>query len=349
MLRIRALIGLGIVSLVLSVQVLAQGAVASAPSGFYRIQLLGDSDTFVSLPFLRPAEGWGLVGSVADNVVTIGGSPGWTADHFVRAGVQTNTYFMLVCSGSLEGHYWGITDNAANTLSLDLNEGTLAGLAAGDRIEVIPYWTLGTVFPGGQSVHESPNDFTRRTEILIPNYGGVGINLSTANTYYFISGHWMLYPPSVAKDDEPLLPDGYFIVRHNVSTPTELTVRGSVAMTKWTIPLVVQPSTKQDNMLAIIRPNATSLNESGLIASGAFAGSPNDFARTDELLMFDNTTPGKNKSASDTYYYLSDPGAWRRYGSAADVGAEKIFTPGAGFIIRKNAGSTGVKWTNPGY
>ena len=50
--------------------------VTTEPSGFYKVTLLGNSDTFVSLPFARSKAACGLVQSVAGNVVTVKNSPG---------------------------------------------------------------------------------------------------------------------------------------------------------------------------------------------------------------------------------------------------------------------------------
>lgn len=107
---------------------------------------------------------------------------------------------------------------------------------------------------------------------------------------------------------------------------------------------------KQDNFVALTRPAVVTLNDSGLVQSGAFLASITTFNRTDELFVFDNSAVGKNKGPVATYYYFD--GAWRKFGSNDDFGNEPVFTPGTGVIIRKNSTAGGVSsfWLNqPGY
>jgi len=322
--------------------------VTTEPTGFYKVALLGSSDTFVSLPFARAKAACGLVQSVSGNVVTVKNSPGWSTSQFVYVAVtQPNSYYIYFRNGAKEGNTYTVTANGTDTLTVNLNGDTLAGLNANDRFDVIPYWTLGTVFPGGQGVNISPAPGTRTTEVLIPDLSGTGINLSSSKTYYFWTGAWrQVGQGTLIKDDDVLLPDAYFIVRHNIAGNTTLTVKGSVLMSKWAVPLAKSPSTKQDNAAALPRPVPVTLTESALFESGAFAASPTPGNRTDELLTFDNTITGINKSASSTYYYWN--GAWRRVGAGtADVGTDVAFAPGTGVIIRKNTGSGTALWLKP--
>lgn len=347
--RKQPLCGAGLMALGLCLvgPVCRQGTAASAPAGFYRVDLLGNSDTIVSLPFTRPPAAAGVVASVASNVVTVSGNPVWTSNQFVYAPtVQSNTYFMSICSGDKEGFYYPILSNGVDSLMLQLGADTLTGLNAGDRVTMIPYWTLGTVFLGGQGVHASTSPFIRKTEVFIPNLTGTGINLSASKTYFYMGGHWKQVGQQAAvNDDDPLLPDAYFIVRHNVTTNTTLTLRGSAAMSKWVIPARANPAGNQDNMVALPRPAAVTLNASGLVESGAFRASPSPFIRIDQLFTFDNTVVGKNKSASATYFYSNQK--WQRVGQAVDVGEDPVFAPGAGVIIRKGAGPGAAFWVNP--
>ena len=124
----------------------------------------------------------------------------------------------------------------------------------------------------------------------MPDLDGIGINLSAARTYYYWSGAWRQVGQGTAnKSDDVLLPDAYVIVRHNVADSTTVTCNGAVWMAKLAVPLAVQAGNKQDNFVALVRPTNVSLNDSGLVSSGAFSPSPSPGARTDELLVFDDT------------------------------------------------------------
>ncbi|HEV8543207.1 MAG TPA: TIGR02597 family protein, partial [Verrucomicrobiae bacterium] len=153
--------------------------VVSELAGVQHLTFLGDSDTMFSVPFLRPAAELGAVVSVSANSIRLRGAPEWQPNQWTYvAGIQTNTYFLLFRSGSHEGESYTITANTADTLTLDLQGVALDGVAAGDRVAIVPYWTLGTVFPGGTGVNSSPTPGNRLTEIFLPDISGVGVNLS---------------------------------------------------------------------------------------------------------------------------------------------------------------------------
>src|SRR5205823_4490027 len=113
-------------------------------------------------------------------------------------------------------------------------------------------------------------------------------------------------------------------------------LQGSVIVSKIAIPLALPTgaTNKQDNMLGLARSVTVSLDDSQLVSSGAFAASPLPGSRTDELLIFDNSTAAKNKSSAAIYFYWSN--AWRRVGAGTTVvGADQVFIPGTGVIVRK--------------
>lgn len=335
----------------------AQAEPASDPAGFYRITCLGNSDTIVSIPFTRPAAANVVVDSVAANEVTVKGTPGWTADQFVyAAGTQPNTYYVRFLSGAKEGSYYPVTDNGTDSLTLSLGDDDISSVADGDQAAVIPYWTLGTAFPDGRGVVATTLVFDRKTEVFVRDFTEPGVNQGVKATYYFFqpngqTGEWRDFnEDGVKKDDEVLLPDVYMIVRHNTAASTVMTVRGSVPVSKLTMPLMTEPAMKQDNFVALTRPAVVTLNDSGLVQSGAFLASPTVFNRTDELFVFDNSVVGKNKGPVATYFYHE--GAWRKFGFTDDFGNDPVFTPGTGVIIRKNSTVGGVSsfWLNqPGY
>lgn len=322
--------------------------------GYHRVTALGNSDTLISLPYARRPAFVGRVATVAANVLTVEGTPNWTAGQFVyAAGSQTDTFFLFVASGQREGLSLTITNNTSNALHLNLDITDLANVVAGDRVSVVPYWTLNTAFPNGSGVHASPTPGNRDTEVLIPNLDSLGINLSASHVYYFWDGHWrQVGEGSTIKDDDVLSPDSYLIVRHNISNNTLVQPRGFVPLKKVQVPLYAETTMKQDNSVALPRPSVYTLDASGLIASGVFGASPTPGARTDLLLTFDNSVAAKNKSSQFVYYYWS--GAWRRADRpfSENRGSDTVFHPTAGVIVRKdtNAVTNTFFWVNnPNY
>ncbi len=335
---------------------------SSVPAGFYRVDLLGNSDTIVSIPFTRPEAAFALVESIAvaqvtNAMVAVQGAPGWSVDQFAYApGTQSNTYYLRFLSSAKEGSYYPIVSNGANNLTFSLGGDDVSSVTNGTRLAVVPYWTLATAFPGGRGVIPSPTLGTHSTEVLIPDFNGVGINLSAPTTYFFLTnatfpnGIWRKVGVGTTHNDDVLLPDVYFIVRHKtngiVPLPinTVFTAQGSVPVSKLMVTLATEVSTKQDNFVALTRPVTNTLNESGLVQSGAFLASPSLGTHTDELLVFDNAQVAQNKAVSATYFYLNS--TWRRVGFAGDFGNEPVFTPGTGVIIRKQTNSVSSLWVN---
>jgi uncharacterized protein (TIGR02597 family) len=324
--------------------------VTSGIFGYYRLNLTGSSDTIVAIPFAQLPAATGLVDSTAGNVLNIQGSNSWTAGQFVyTAGVQSNHYYVRFESGALEGRQYDITNNGANSLMLNLRGDSLAGVGASNQVSVVPYWTFGTVFVNGNGIHPTTSPASRKTEVFLPNLTGSGINLSASFTYYYYtnagSANWREIQSGVANRNDDIIPlNTYLIIRHNIPTNTTFVSIGDVVLNKLAIPLRANASVQQDNALGLARPIQLSLNDAGLMASGAFAESPSG-DDGDAVIVFDNTSTNKNKSGLATYYYYNS--AWRKYPDLiTDVGTSNVLSPGAGFIIRKIANSTGPVWTN---
>lgn len=335
---------------------LSAQSVVTDPVGFTSTACAANSDTFLSTSFTRPPEFTGAVQSVSGNVITVSGSPGWTANQFVHvAGTQPKTYFVLIgphaSTNPNEGRIYTISANGTNALTVNLNGDSIGSVQASTQILVVPYFTLGTLFPVGDanvSFIPSPSVFNLQTQILIPDYSGTGINRSAPTSYYFLTGAWRKFGNDPAEDhsDDVLLPSAYFILR-NPSTGTTLTSLGSVLVKKQTNSIATLTSGQQDNFVAITRPINVSLDNLGLISSGAFASSSSVFNLIDQLFVFNNSAAGINKSASATYYYMN--GHWRKFGQdpAVDFGAD-IIAAGTGFVIRKGATVDGATqfWVN---
>jgi uncharacterized protein (TIGR02597 family) len=308
--------------------------------------LLGNSDTIVSLPYTRAGVVAQTVSAVSANVITVSGTPNWLPNQFVySAGVQTNTYFVRFDSGADAGKLYPITANGANNVTLNLGADSLGSVVSGDILSIEAYWTPATTFPNGAGIFASPTPGNRFTEVLVPDTTSAGINLSAAKVLYFNAGAWKQVGSNTNHNDDPFSPNSFLIVRHNVGTNSTLMVLGSVVGGALSIPLMTSASIQQDNAVALARPVIVSLNDSGLINSGAFAASPLPGSRTDELQVFDNTVVQKNKSSSAIYYYWS--GAWRKVGAGTtDVGSDQIFTPGTGMVIRKGTNNAAATWVN---
>lgn len=309
--------------------------------GFTTTSLLGNSDTYVSTPFTRVPEYVGAIASTTTNTITVSGAP-WTNAQFVYGGTQHNHYYVLIgaISGAntKEGRTYAINGNTTNSLTVTTTAGDdVSGIPANTQITIIPNWTPATLFPASDanvSFTPTTSPPTYKTLLRVPNDNATGINLPYASEYYFNSG-WQRISPSGLGDDDPLVPDGYVVVRNANGAPTlPLTNIGSVLTQKISSPLATAASPGQDNPLGLIRPLDVQLDATGLNTA---------FTANDRLLLFNNAVAAFDKSPSAIYFYDT---RWRLNGDAtnADRGSD-VIPMGTGFIVRKVGGAS-TFWTN---
>lgn len=351
-----ALLGLG--TCLLTSPASAQ-SVATDPVGFTTASLLGNSDSFIALSFIRPPAFEGGIQSAGGTTIGVSGNP-WTADQFVyAAGSQPNHYYALIGPASAanpkEGHTYPIIGNTTNTITVKLGEDDLAGIPANAQLSIIPNWTLATAFPASdQDVSFTPTTSSAqyKTQIRVPDVSAAGINLPYTN--YFFSNNvngtsnnvgWRLVGDDTTDHgDDPLLPDSYFVVRNLNGAPTlPLVSLGGVLLRKFTIPLMSQTTGAQDNPASLVRPLDVALNATGLkLADGSFRAD-------DQLLVFNNTQVGFDKQPSAIYIQTAAAnGSWRLIGDNVSDRGNDVIPAGTGFIIRKasTAGGETDFWTN---
>jgi uncharacterized protein (TIGR02597 family) len=361
----------------LPVAVVAQTSVVSDPVGFLTTSCLGNSDTFVSVSFTRPPEFVGAIQSVAGNVITVTGTPGWTGNQFVYApGAQPKHYYALIGSGGAsnpkEGHTYFVSANGSNTLTVNATGDNLTGITANTQVLLIPYWTPATVFPASDantSFTPTTSSAAYQTQILVPNYSASGINLPYLPAYFFSNNvdgtssnvGWRIAGDNTTDHgDDPLLPDGYFVVRNLNGAPTlPLKSIGAVLTRKLAVPLGTSSTHAQDNAVSMIRPVDVALNATGLTQiDSSFATTP-PFATSrgqsvsvgDRLLLFDNSQIAFDKQPSATYYRFSAAGRspnWKLVGDDIDDHGTDVIPAGSAIVIRKARTATGqtVFWTN---
>lgn len=317
------------------------------PQGFVALSAPGNADSTLSAPLARAPRHVDTVAAVSGARVTLVGAPGWTRNQLVHNGTtQPETFYLAFDDGAKAGQYFTITANGQATVTLDLAGDTLDAVQPGDTVRVVPYWTFGTLFPGGSGVVGTAVHSTRPTEILVYDHATAGINLSPACTYYYYTGTnpgWRCVGAGLGtvRDNDAIPPDAYLIYRQNTATSLRPVVLGVAPVAPvGTIVSTLQGGVAQDNHLAVGLPVPLTLAQLNLVESGAFAGSDSHGSRRDELFVFDNTVAGFNKSPAATYYYFTgtNPG-WRRVGGGLGTvrNNEVVLQPGQGFIVRKAA------------
>lgn len=331
------------------------GQYATDPVGFVSVRCLSGSDTHVSVPFNQAVAFAGKALTASGNVITVEGSPAWVTDAFVTP----RAHFVKVISGTKAGAWFTIVSNGANSLTLNLDQGSLTNVAGAD-IRVYPFLKLGDVFPvGNATIHQSASTsvIARRSTVLIPNSSGSGTNLLPEGSYYLTPQGWrtsIALPGPIAVNslvDPYLRPDSYFIVRHRSQEPTTtFTAVGSVEMHPVQTVITTLPAASSDHPVSNLRPVPVKLRDLGLVSSGAFLGSNGTsvIARRDVLYVYDNTVAGTNKLPKSTFYYDSQASSWRDAQASNRVANDDEILPGSGFVIRKFRVADGLPrvWTH---
>ena len=324
--------------------------VTTTPVGVITLSALGLSDTALCPTLEREKVFTGVVETVSGNTITVSGSPGWVSNQFVYSStVQRNTYYLLISSGLRSGAFYTVTGNTGNSMTVDpAGENLQAILASGVMFDVVPYWTLNTLFPSGQGFKVSPS-FTPVSTIIIPNPNQVGASIPASDKYFYYNGTalggagWRKVGgvATTKYDDMAIMPDSHFIVRHNYSGNTEFKVIGRVRTSGFQTAIgTIQPNTRQDNHLGFPYPVPMTLTKTGFYQSGAVAGSTS-FTPTDLVLVYDNSITALNKPPTAKYFYYTGTAlggaGWRKVGATATAKFDdvEVIAPGVGFIIQK--------------
>lgn len=369
----------------------AFGATASTtPLGYVTYDCPGNSDTRIGAPFHRKAEFVGKVdtvaGTVAAPIITVEGSPGWTAGAFVpttAAGQapDRDVYFLLISSGDggvpentdFVGRWYEVTANGTDTITLDTGgEDISTAVVSGTQVQLIPFWTLDSLFPSGQGVHPTPTFANFNSEILIPDTMTAGVNLSNSETYFYYSGAaaggagWRKAgsSPLGVWGNQPLSPDLQVIIRHNISTATTVVPMGHVFTAPYKTPVSrLASNVGQDNAVFLTVPIDVNLGDSQLYDPVSMTGAvePNMTflaANGDQVLVFDATEVNQNKSNAETYFYYGGAAAggpgWRKVGDSPLIKHDgtDVFTLDKQVVVRKaapGAAATVIWGMTPGY
>jgi len=292
-----------------------------------------------------------LVGSPTDvtgGVLTIGSD--LTVDEFVA-----EAHFVLFSSGALSGEWFQVTSNTATTVTVADDLASLGALTS-DSVKVIPFWTLGTLFPDGEGFPGSVNVLDPVAFILMNNVNAIGTNLSSGNSFFYHTGEqvvagWYLDGAFGATvNDQVITPETYFTIRNASGADSSVVVTGVVPVDQVATQVGRLAASAQDNQLVNPYPTPLSLADSQLFESGAVVASPNVLDPVDFVLVYDNTpASGTNVSPARAYFYHSGEqvtAGWYLDGAFGATVNDDTIPAGGAFIVRKANGAAGtVKWS----
>ena len=314
---------LSLLSLAVSPFAFGQTA-TSDPVGVINLTIPGNSDAVLAVPMLRTAEFKGAIKSISGSQITVIGNPGWVTNQFVQnLPSQTKTYAVQIASGSKEGLTGKITSNASNTITVQLDSAeNLSGIITddaspgnADQIDITPYWTPSTFVTG---------TIPQGSQILLLNSTFNGVNLSSSGSFGYDSGIWVDEDTFDEADHAPLNFGKAVIFRNNGPAAVNLSLHGSVPMSKHRAILRTYGGASQDISIGFSSPIPAKVGAIGL-----------GWHEDDQLLVFNNSAVGFNKSASQVLYFTTSDG-WVD-DNFEPVGNTFELQPGQGYIFRKNA------------
>jgi uncharacterized protein (TIGR02597 family) len=324
----------------------AQTSVNSEVCGYVKQTFPAGSDTIFVPQLLRPVEFSGAVNSVSisgGNATLVCPSATFTPNSFQYvATTQPKTYFASVTSGNLTGTGFLVVSNGTGDIIVAL-DGLTATSADITAIEVRPLWTLNTLFPPSDAnVSFTPstgsNASTRRTQLVMPNFTGTGINRAASAVYFYnpTLADWVATTATGVKaGDTILLPSQYLIHRNTGGTPVNLspTVVGSVFSKPGALYLGTLSTGANDNPVGLPRPTDYLLSECGFTDSNFIQSTGlNAATRRDTILVYSTTGTGVNRSASKVYFkYLN---TWRDT-TATSTAVDPAIPAGSAVIVRK--------------
>ncbi len=331
------------------------GSYAERPIvGYVRFDCLGgveSQDTVISVQFHRPPS---LIGR-ASNVSAIAGETtlaiqdaGFLADSFT--GVP---HYAIVTSGTARGQFFNVSSNSTTEVVIDTGSATLAGLAAGDSLMVIPHWTLNTLFPQATqtALHESTGALPsqRQTELHFFDVSSKGIELSADSVYFVTSTGWKQVEKGYPSANDVVIPPGSaMIVRHPAgAASTEFHAYSHVLQSDFALSLEADALVTMDRTVSLARPVPVTLENLDLDSVFEESATSNPGDRKDELLVFSTTSGAINTLPTTTYFRTSGSWVLDDNNTYPNANTDEI-SAGAAMVIRKAPDGSGSSmiWLN---
>jgi uncharacterized protein (TIGR02597 family) len=322
------------------------------------------SSTFFSIPFTRPPAFCGWVSVVATDTITVVDDLG-AAPNLPALTPGPDSYYIVITSGAKEGAVYttnGAVAMVSNTVTVsptpgsceDLTGVTGGGAGVGDRIAIIPYWTIATVWPGSPPVViTAGSDPSAATNILLWNPATQSFRVY----YYKTSGlggtGWRSSTStSIDASNQRFQPNETIgIVQHAGGPDLSFTVAGYEVKHTTRACLIKDPLGSVgfnfvSNSHYYSPGSGQTLDASGLASSlvaSDLSASPPQI--NDQLLVYDsaNSTP--------SHIYIYQAGHWADLNNppyTVDRGASRVFEAGTGIVIvRVPSGPSPLIWVDP--
>lgn len=162
----------------------------------------------------------GVESASVDTVTTTGAF--WRPSEFVYAEGEQPKHFQLeITSGTASGSRFDILGNNGNSVTVDLDGASLAGVSNGDGMRIVAKWSLNQLFPEGKSITASTSSSTG-SEILFPTFGAGGIDFSSSAVFQYRSDldRWIDRANPAVDVGDDIIPGGaQLVIRQRYDTP----------------------------------------------------------------------------------------------------------------------------------
>ena len=247
-------------------------------AGFQRVTGLPADDLFTwdnpnrfqNINFEAFVAETGAITSASGSTITSNGNL-WSVDEFKYIdGVQPRHFVLEITSGTEVGSKFNVTSNLGNSLTLDLNGGSLASVLPGDTFQVVAKWSLNQLFPNGNGITPS-TDSVKGSEVLIPDAVPGGVDFSSSPTFQYRSDlqRWVDVSDDTADiGDLPFESGTQVVIRQSSLTPLQPLVAGFSSNGS---PLSLTVSYLQEGLDSF--SNALSISGGGARAANALGAS----------------------------------------------------------------------------
>ena len=329
----------------------------TTPVGYATIAIVPvNSDTNMSVPLQRAGVWAGASTGVSDDTVSVAASS-YSASQF-----GVGTHMLQVTSGSLIGRTFPVLANGTASVTVDpVGSQTLQvqGFQSGDKFVLRPYWTLDTLFPQGAGIGQNADPDAPTNLILLNNNNAVGVDRAAVSQNIYYDGvaggsaRWInLGNPSAIVGNLPIPPSSTLTARNLTGSPLTIVNTGEVASVPAAI-LVISSTVPNDSLAQLPYPIDTTLQQSGLLESGAFTASSDPDAPTDVLFTWDPAGTGLDPGAAKQYIYYDGlaggSARWIDLGSPSSIITAPVLKAGSYVAIRKAVapGLTANTWVAP--
>jgi len=295
--------------------------------------------SFISLNVHRPVALNGLVQSNSLNgsgqsVITLNNVSNLVTNQF---SASTNRHYVRLTSGPNIGLVSEVVGNTASAITVA--DDLAAVLSNGvTQLEIRPYWTLATAFPGGAGLKAGTSAAIADTvSIVDPLTGAI-------NTYFFSSSASQWRVGTTDSSHVVVPPGAGIMVTRKDPTAVQIRITGEV-LTSRVLADIAGGTSSAQRLTFIANPyplSSVTLGQSGLWVSnnaalGVVGGT--SAAAADTVTIYDQTT-----GAGTTYFYNTTANQWR---TGITDSSNVTIPEGAAVLITRKANRGPFEWYIP--